>query len=84
MNKFKSLAKTILFHTKVLFKGFKRVVFGASTAGLIAFAVYGFYVIPSEGGWSAVCDFVTAIATMVVAMVSMYAIGAGYKRGAKR
>ena len=84
MNKIKSVAKAIWFHTKVLFKGFKRVVFGASTAGLIAFAVYGFCMIPSEGGYAAVCDFITAIATMVVAMLSMYAMGAGYKRGAKR
>lgn len=84
MNKFKRLAKTVWFHTKVLLKGLKRVVFGASTAGLIAFAVYGFCMIPSEGGYAAVCDFITAIATMVVAMASMYAIGAGYKKGAKR
>ena len=84
MNKIKSVAKAIWFHTKVLLKGLKRVVFGASTDGLIAFAVYGFCMIPSEGGYAAVCDFITAIATMVVAMLSMYAMGAGYKKGAKR
>lgn len=84
MNKFKRLAKAVWFHTKVLLKGLKRVAFGSLTAGLIAFAVYGFYVIPSEGGWAAVCDFVTAIATMFVAMLGVYTMGAGYKRGAKR
>ena len=60
------------------------MLFGASTAGLIAFAVYGFYMIPSEGGYAAVCDFVTAIATMFVAMLGVYTMGAGYKKGAKR
>ena len=84
MNNFKIVAKTAWFHTKVLLKGLKRVLFGASTAGLIAFAVYGFYMIPSEGGYAAVCDFVTAIATMFVAMLGVYTMGAGYKKGAKR
>ena len=84
MNNFKIVTKTAWFHTKVLLKGLKRVLFGASTAGLIAFAVYGFYMIPSEGGYAAVCDFVTAIATMFVAMLGVYTMGAGYKKGAKR
>lgn len=84
MNDIKKVANTVWFHTKVLLKGFKRVLFGALTAGLIAFAVYGFYVIPSEGGWAAVCDFVTAIATMFVALLGVYTMGAGYKKGAKR
>lgn len=84
MNNFKIVAKTAWFHTKVLLKGLKRVVLGASTAGLIAFAVYGFYMIPSEGGYAAVLDFVAAIATMTLGMLCMYAMGAGYKRGAKK
>ena len=84
MTDIKSVAKAVWFHTKILLIGLKRVLFGALTAGLIAFAVYGFYVIPSEGGWAAVCDFVTAIATMFVATLCVYTMGAGYKKGAKR
>ena len=84
MNKFESVANAVWFHTKILFKGLKRVLFGAATAGLITFAGYGFYAIPSEGGWAAVSDFVTAIATMLVAILCVYTMGAGYKRGAKR
>ena len=84
MNDIKSVAKAVWFHTKVLLKGLKRVVLGASTAGLIAFAVYGFRMIPTEGGYAAVCDFIVAIAMMTIGMLCMYAMGAGYKRGAKR
>lgn len=83
MNKFKRIAKAVWFHTLVLLKGLKRVVLGATTAGLIAFAVYGFRMIPTEGGYAAVLDFVAAIATMTLGMLCMYAMGAGYKRGAR-
>ena len=84
MNKFKRFAKTVWFHTLVLLKGLKRVVLGATTASLIAFAVYGFRVIPTEGGYAAVGDFIAAIAMMTLGVLCMYAMGAGYKRGAKR
>ena len=84
MKDFKSAANTIWHHTKVLLKGLKRTVFGAATAGLIGLAVYGFYMIPTEDGYVAVCDFIASIATMFVAMTCMYAMGAGMKKGAKR
>lgn len=84
MKDFKSVARTIWHHTKVLWKGFKRMVYGAATAGLIALAVYGIMAIPSEHGWTAVCDFIATTATMVVALSAMYAQGAGYKKGARR
>ena len=84
MKDIKSVAKTIWHHTKILWKGFKRMVCGAATAGLIALAVYGFVMISTESGWTAVCDFIASTATMVVALSAMYAQGAGYKKGAKR
>ena len=84
MKDFKSVARTIWHHTKVLWKGFKRMVYGAATAGLIALAVYGFWMIPSEDGYVAVCEFIVATCTMAVAVNCMYAQGAGYKKGAKR
>ena len=84
MKDFKSVAKTIWHYTKILWKGFKRTVYGAATAGLIALAVYGLCMIPSEDGYVAVCDFIASTATMVVALSCMYAQGAGYKKGARR
>lgn len=84
MKDFKRVAKAVWFHTKVLLKGLKRVVLGATTAGLIVFSVYGFRMIPTEGGYAAVGDFIAAIAMMILGMLCMYAMGANYKRGAKR
>ena len=62
-------------HAKVFFKGFSRVLFGALTAGLYGMAIYGFSMIPAEGGYTAVCDFVAAVATTVVALSCTYAMG---------
>ena len=84
MNELKSAAITAWYHTKIMFRGFKRMVFGAATAGLIALSVYGFWMIPSEGGWTAVCEFIAATATAVVALSCVYAQGTGKKKGAKR
>lgn len=84
MKDFKSMAGAIGHHGKILAKGFARMVYGAATAGLIAMAVYGIVMIPTEGGWAAVCDFIVSTATMVVALSCMYAQGAGKKKGAKK
>lgn len=83
MRDFKSIIKAAICHGKILGKGFVRTLYGACVAGLIGMTVYGFIMIPSEGGYMAVCDFVGAIATMVIAMTGMYAMG-GNKKGAKR
>lgn len=84
MIEFKSFTKSMMHHGKILWKGLKRVVYGAATAGLIGLAVYGFSMIPSEGGYTAVFEFVGAIATMGVAMMCMYQQGCCNKKGAKR
>ncbi len=76
----KSVFKAIKHHGKILFKGFTRMMYGALTAGLLAMAIYGFIMIPSEGGYIAVCDFVLATATMCVGINSIYHQGGGYKR----
>ena len=76
----KSVFKAIKHHGKILFKGFTRMMYGALTAGLFAIAIYGFIMIPSEGGYIAVSDFVLATATMIVGFNSMYHQGGGYKR----
>ena len=51
------------------------MLYGAAVAGLFTLAAYGFVSIPSEGGYIAVCDFIAAIATLVVALNGAYAFG---------
>ena len=80
MKEIKSVAKAIAVHGKILWKGFIRMLFGAATAGLIGLAAYGFIMIPSEGGWTAVCEFIGATATVVVAVSCVYAMGGAKKR----
>ena len=63
------------FHLRVMWRGFCRTVYGAAVAGLIAMAIYGFISVTAETGWTAVCDFIAACATMAVALANMYFIG---------
>lgn len=84
MKGFKRLAKFVSRHGKILLKGFIRMMYGTLTAGLFAMAIYGFVMITSEAGWTAVCEFIAATATAVVALSCMYAQGASRKRGASR
>ena len=80
----KSVVKTLEQHSMVLLRGFIRMVYGALTAGLTVLAIYGFLMIQSESGWVAVCEFVGAIATTVVALACMYAQGITKKKGARK
>lgn len=75
-----SASKKIGYHGKILFRGFTRMLYGALTAGAFAMAAYGFSMIPSEGGYIAVCDFIGAIATMGVAFTCMYHQGGGKRK----
>ena len=84
MDGFKRAAQFISFHGKILLKGFIRMMFGALTAGLFALAIYGFAMITSEAGWTAVCEFIAATATAVVALTAMYSQGVCRRRGARR
>lgn len=79
----KKAVREIGYHCKVLVKGFGRVVYGAAVAGLFGFAVYGFTVIPAEGGYVAVCDFIASMATLVIALNGMYACGARRKKNGR-
>lgn len=79
--KFKDVMQLIGFHSLVLLRGFVRVLYGAAVAGLIALAAKGFAMIPLEGGYVAVCDFIAAILTMIVALTCTYAFGGKRKRG---
>lgn len=77
----KEVMQLIGFHCLVLLRGLVRVLYGAAVAGLIALAAKGFTMIPSEGGYVAVCDFIAAILTMTVALTCTYAFGCKRKRG---
>lgn len=77
---FKSATGCIWHHSKILFNGFVRMVSGTATAGLFALAGYGLVMIPSEGGYIAVCDFIVAIATICIAVTCMYSLGCTKKR----
>ena len=52
---------------------------GRVTAALVAMAAYGLTEIPSEGGYAAVSDFISATACIVIALALMYSFGC--KRG---
>lgn len=75
--------KKAKFHIDILLSGLARTLYGALIAGLIGFAVYGFVLIKSEGGYAAVFDFIASCAILVVALANAYALG-GKKRGAKK
>lgn len=67
--------KIVKFHTKIAWRGFCRTLYGASVAGLVAMAVYGFVSVTNETGWTAVCDFIASCATLIVALANMYWMG---------
>ena len=73
----------VKFHARIAWRGFCRTVYGAVVAGLLSMAVYRFVSVAGETGWMAVCDFIAACATMIVALANMYLIG-GRKKGGKK
>jgi hypothetical protein len=80
---FKRVLKQVKFHADIMLRGLARTLYGALIAGLIAFAVYGFVLIKSEGGYAAVFDFIAACATLMVALANAYVLG-NKRRGAKK
>ena len=81
---FKSAAGSIWHHTKILCNGFVRMIHGTAIAGLFGMAGYGLIMIPTEGGYIAVCEFIGSMATICVAVTCMYSLGCKKKKGAKR
>ena len=77
MNKIKSIACT-------MGRGFVRSVWGTAVTASIGMAVGGYVAIPTEGGYTAVVDFVLATAFMGVALFCMYIMGGTNKKGAKK
>ena len=81
---FKEVMEVTGYHGLVLLRGFIKTLYGAATAGLIAFAVYGLAVIPTEGGYAAVGDFIAAICTLILAVTSMYIFGCRRQKKGRR
>ena len=71
-------------HTRILLTGFTRVVYGTLIAGTLAVSIYGFMSIPSIEGYAAVSEFVASVATLIVAITCMYALGINRKVKAER
>jgi hypothetical protein len=65
----------VKFHTRIVVRGFARMIYGTLVAGLLAVAIYGFAMVGSESGYIAVCDFIASCATLVVALCNMYVMG---------
>lgn len=77
----------VKFHARIAWRGFCRTVYGAVVAGLLLIAVCRFVSVAGETGWMAVCDFIAACATMIVALANMYFMGCrknGNARGKDR
>lgn len=74
-NEMKGLVRGIWHHMKVLWKGFLRTVVGTMVAGIMVLAVYGYAMIPTEGGYVAVCEFLIATMLMAIALMCMFAMG---------
>ena len=70
----------VKFHARIAWRGLCRTVYGAAVAGLLAMAVYRFVSVAGETGWIAVCYFIAACATMIVALANMYLMGCRKKR----
>ena len=83
MKEFKKVMKCIRYHGSVLLKGFLVMLAGTSIMALLAVSVYGFCVVPSDGGYAAVVDFLVGTVCMGVAVACLYTIGGG-KKGAKK
>ena len=75
---------TVKFHARIAWRGFCRTVYGAVVAWLLLIAVFRFVSVDGETGWIAVCDFIAACATMVVALANMYLMGCKKNSGTKR
>lgn len=71
-------------YAAILAKGFARMLFGTLTAGLFALAAYGFAMITRESGWTVVGEFVVSVSTVIIAVMCMFTMGGGVKKGAKR
>ena len=74
----------IKYYLKTTTRGMIRTAWGASNAVLLALAFCRFFSLPYEVGYIAVGEFITAVATLVVACLSVYELGIGHFKKARR
>lgn len=80
----KKMSRAIVFHTQILLKGFVKMLCGALMTAMIAVGIYGFFNIPTEGGYAAVSDFLVSTCLVIIAVGGMYLMGGRGKKGAKK
>ena len=80
----KKISRAVVFHTRILLKGFVKILCGAFITAVIAVGVYGFISVPGEDGYAAVCDFLISAALVLVALCGMYLMGGRGKKVAKK
>ena len=76
----KEVMRRIFFRCEIVLRGMAKSLFGTALAGLTAMAVYGFMTIPSEGGYTAVCEFIASCAKLTTALCGMYFFGCRRRR----
>ena len=75
MKRFCKATTPIKQYMKILLRGFLKTMYGTLTTAFFAGAVYVFTLIPSEGGYTAVCAFMVATMMLAMACRAMYAFG---------
>ena len=70
-------------HIKVLFRGLCKAIYGAAFSCLMVVSFCVFVSVSKETGWSAVFDFISACATLVVSIAGVYLFGFTKKKGGK-
>ncbi len=79
---YKKVARVIAYHSKILLRGFSKMLYGAAMAAVMALTVDGFMEVSSEGGYVAVCDFIFAVALAIISLCGLYWFGC--KKGGRR
>ena len=81
--KFQNALAHSCFHASILLKGVIRTICGTLNAVLVGVSIYGFISIANEGGYTAVCDFVGSVATLMIALCNIYCMGMKKRSGKK-
>ena len=66
-------------HSRIMWRGFCRTVYGATVAGLIAIAIYVFVSVSEGTGWIAVFKFSVACVLLAEGLWQMYLLGRNKK-----
>jgi hypothetical protein len=84
LKNFKTTLRGAWFHVRVLVKGLVKALCGAAAFGLGWMGVHGYTLIPTEGGYAAVCDFIASTAMLALALMGMYLMGGKCRKTGKK